>query len=654
WCNGEYKRGKAKVAWEDICLPIREGGWDYDVLRLVMVLIRLYGLIIGAFKVWRIVRTFAGMDRVPPRIDDIVDRLHPMAAKRTFKSIVGKLILAATAYFIWSKRNNRLFKNVRRSPEELNDLIMVVTLWSVVVSCCFVVAMWLSHMLWMFKLLLEGVKLEDKVTLYLTQVFNVNNWALKPNQPEESPFTYHMLAICAIDKPVVFKAPKTSSKAKSVSQGTKPGAQTGQKKPLPSLKQPTVSSKEETKGEKILARPWTQTKANLQFLHQWILECIKRTSKQLQQGMDEETKNTSYDHIFAGKRASSITRQVEEEEASSTIKLEDLVKLVSNIEPSFKDLDSPEDDHVITVDDNDEDEIHVAINDETKDTSVPKSLSHSLPTELKDLPSKFNELTKEVKGLKKQVHELEIELPGDLKEIPTKLTNFTKTILNSASSKVKDHSVLSPGQADTRPTEGDKDTNQATISQLFLRRANKNAKKDNLNKNKPQTETTPPPNPLVITTTITQMQSPSLQPPLKSSAQLKGEHIKEHIKESTNSYSDDETHVTGSMVEPSRTKKLKKFDFITEDRRHVHLTKEEVNHQKKLEEDAKAKAAKQEREVRKAKLVDLLGLEAVKKYYNEKLSYDKYYDKMLNRRVVSRITNYDVLTRKGLYNTSNL
>ncbi|GJS03592.1 hypothetical protein Tco_0320100 [Tanacetum coccineum] len=47
---------------------------------------------------------------------------------------------------------------------------------------------------------------------------------------------------------VVFKASKTSSKAESVSQGTKPGAQTGHKKPLTSSKQPFVSSKEATKG----------------------------------------------------------------------------------------------------------------------------------------------------------------------------------------------------------------------------------------------------------------------------------------------------------------------------------------------------------------------------------------------------------------------
>ncbi|GKF69117.1 hypothetical protein Tco_0202174 [Tanacetum coccineum] len=123
----------------------------------------------------------------------------------------------------------------------------------------------------------------------------------------------------------------------------------------------------------------------------------------------------------------------------------------------FKDLDSPEDDPIIVVDDSDEDKedelsnqvlIHQSQKHKLKleknkaeakvailkaQPSFPivgwlnelliKSLqtkflkilsahdfSSSLPTELKDLPSKFNELTEEVKGLKQQVHELEIEL----------------------------------------------------------------------------------------------------------------------------------------------------------------------------------------------------------------------------------------------------
>ncbi|GJT86575.1 putative ribonuclease H-like domain-containing protein [Tanacetum coccineum] len=120
-------------------------------------------------------------------------------------------------------------------------------------------------------------------------------------------------------------------------------------------------------------------------------------------------------------------------------------------------------------------------------------------------------------------------------------------------------------------------------------------------------------------------------------------------KESTNNDSDDdETHITSSMVESSRIKKVKKFDFVTKGGKHIHLTKEQINQQKKIEEDVKAEVAKHESEIRKEELVDLLGLEVVNKYYNNKLQYDRYCDKMLNRRAKSRITNCDVLTKKGL------
>ncbi|GJT36075.1 hypothetical protein Tco_0926494 [Tanacetum coccineum] len=108
-------------------------------------------------------------------------------------------------------------------------------------------------------------------------------------------------------------------------------------------------------------------------------------------------------------------------------------------------------------------------------------------------------------------------------------------------------------------------------------------------------------------------------------------YSEEAKKESTSSGSndDDKTHVTGSMVESSTTKKLKKFDFITKDGKHINLTEEQINQQKKIEEVAKAKATKHEGELRKAELVDLLGPEVV------------------NKRAESRITNSDVLTKKG-------
>nr|GEZ03424.1 retrovirus-related Pol polyprotein from transposon TNT 1-94 [Tanacetum cinerariifolium] len=46
-------------------------------------------------------------------------------------------------------------------------------------------------------------------------------------------------------------------------------------------------------------------------------------------------------------------------------------------------------------------------------------------------------------------------------------------------------------------------------------------------------------------------------------------------------------------------------------------------------------------------LVDLLGLDVMTQYYNKKLLYDKYCDKMLKGKKSSKITNCDILTQKG-------
>ncbi|GJZ18371.1 hypothetical protein Tco_0554494 [Tanacetum coccineum] len=42
----------------------------------------------------------------------------------------------------------------------------------------------------------------EELTINPTQVFSVHNLTLKPSQPEEPPFTYHMKAICKLDVPV--------------------------------------------------------------------------------------------------------------------------------------------------------------------------------------------------------------------------------------------------------------------------------------------------------------------------------------------------------------------------------------------------------------------------------------------------------------------
>nr|GEY35718.1 hypothetical protein [Tanacetum cinerariifolium] len=116
-----------------------------------------------------------------------------------------------------------------------------------------------------------------------------------------------------------------------------------------------------------------------------------------QQGMDKGTKNTSFDHIFAeqkkgvsfttihcDKEEASTAIHGDKEEAPSIIKLEDLAKMVSQIQPSLKDLDSPKDDPVIFINESNEDEP----NAKTKDNLVSRS---SFP-----MSSQIQELTNQV------------------------------------------------------------------------------------------------------------------------------------------------------------------------------------------------------------------------------------------------------------------
>ncbi|GJY29560.1 hypothetical protein Tco_0405327 [Tanacetum coccineum] len=104
----------------------------------------------------------------------------------------------------------------------------------------------------------EGYR-DSEVTPYPTQVFSVNNWALKPNQPEEPLFIDYMLAICNVAEPVVFKSPNPSCIAERVPKGTKPESKPGHKKHLTSLNQPSVSSKEATKGRSSKAPTGSKT-----------------------------------------------------------------------------------------------------------------------------------------------------------------------------------------------------------------------------------------------------------------------------------------------------------------------------------------------------------------------------------------------------------
>nr|GEW11465.1 hypothetical protein [Tanacetum cinerariifolium] len=335
-----------------------------------------------------------------------------------------------------------------------------------------------------------------------------------------------MLAISATDKPVVFKAPKTSSKAESVSQGTKPRAQTGHKKPLTSLKQPskapTGSKTSHSKKKKESSSAMDSNPSQPPVF----TPVDTRMHKEDQQA----TRGPTSLGVISEARANPRLNSRNDALAASTAEPDPGNSAPSDFVPQKQ--DSAKDDPVIVVTDSDEDE-----DDESQQykLELEKNKADAEAALLKAQASFPNvEQLKEllVKSLKTvfsnilSAHDIIISLPIKLKDLLSKFNDL--------------------------PKEGEH---------------------------------------------------------IKKDKGKKALSLEEAMKESTESDSnDDETHLLGSIVKSSRIKKVKKFDFVIKDGKHIHLTEEQINQQKKIKEKAKAKAAKRESEVRKEELIDLLGL----------------------------------------------
>ncbi|GJZ40170.1 reverse transcriptase domain, reverse transcriptase zinc-binding domain protein, partial [Tanacetum coccineum] len=75
-------------------------------------------------NIWDRVKIMAGLSNSSPSIDSIVSDILPFANRRTTRSVIAKLVVAATSYFIWQERNYRLFKKVNRSENQLVECII--------------------------------------------------------------------------------------------------------------------------------------------------------------------------------------------------------------------------------------------------------------------------------------------------------------------------------------------------------------------------------------------------------------------------------------------------------------------------------------------------------------------------------------------------
>ncbi|GKC16678.1 GRF1-interacting factor 1-like protein [Tanacetum coccineum] len=78
-----------------------------------------------SLQVWNHMKIYAGTPRVAASLNAIIDHIIPMSKKKTTRSVIAKLVFVASTYFIWQERNYRLFKNQKRSPNQIIDCIKI-------------------------------------------------------------------------------------------------------------------------------------------------------------------------------------------------------------------------------------------------------------------------------------------------------------------------------------------------------------------------------------------------------------------------------------------------------------------------------------------------------------------------------------------------
>ncbi|GKB21437.1 hypothetical protein Tco_0855360, partial [Tanacetum coccineum] len=86
--------------------------------------------------VWNHMKIYAGTPRVAASLNAIVDYIISISKKKTARSVIAKLVFAASTYFIWKERNYRLFKNQKRSPNQIIDCIKAMVRLKLLTCSC--------------------------------------------------------------------------------------------------------------------------------------------------------------------------------------------------------------------------------------------------------------------------------------------------------------------------------------------------------------------------------------------------------------------------------------------------------------------------------------------------------------------------------------
>ncbi|GKC68079.1 hypothetical protein Tco_1100677 [Tanacetum coccineum] len=137
-----YRRNLVSTVWHSIRPRGEEVDWcDVDMLRswdlngnILVVLCPLcesqpdshkhiFFECVFLRQVWDSLKVLAGIPHATALISDIVDLLIPISKRRSTRSVIAKLVVATSTYFIWQERNWRLFKKQKRTTKQVIDCI---------------------------------------------------------------------------------------------------------------------------------------------------------------------------------------------------------------------------------------------------------------------------------------------------------------------------------------------------------------------------------------------------------------------------------------------------------------------------------------------------------------------------------------------------
>ncbi|GJU39275.1 hypothetical protein Tco_1192232 [Tanacetum coccineum] len=75
--------------------------------------------------IWSHMKVYTGLDASAHDLYLIISNFLSLAKRKTSRSVIAKLVVLASAYFLWQERNGRLFKKHKRSSTQIIECITI-------------------------------------------------------------------------------------------------------------------------------------------------------------------------------------------------------------------------------------------------------------------------------------------------------------------------------------------------------------------------------------------------------------------------------------------------------------------------------------------------------------------------------------------------